>query len=228
VSGWNEIRGEPLDWAPGQVRDRYRSAWPGGPLVPLGNSGGFSGARLWRCQGVGGRLCLRAWPTPKTASWVRRLHQLMEGARRQGLDFIPTVYAAGEGDTVVEAAGRVWELTQWLEGRANFAEYPSPARLEAACEALAKLHRSWEAFAAPAQLCPAVRLRWKVLADWQALVETGWRPQAPSAPPFDPLWRLAERAGRGLAPLVAGGIALPGSLDRLSLSRAAVPARPVA
>jgi homoserine kinase type II len=108
------------------------------------------------------------------------------------------VYAAGDGDTIVEAAGRVWELTQWLEGRANFAEHPSPARLEAACEALAKVHRAWEALAAPAQPCPAVRLRQKVLADWQALIATGWRPQASSTPPIDLLGPMAERAWRGL------------------------------
>ena len=184
--------------AAGQVRDRYRSACPGGPLVPLGNSGGFSGARLWRCQGVAGCLCLRAWPAHKTAGWIRRLHQLMEHARRQGLEFVPAVHVAWDGDTVVEAAGRAWELTHWLPGRASFAEQPSAARLEAACEALAQLHRAWEAFVAPAEPCPAVRRRQKVLADWQALVATGWRPPSLSTSSFDPLGPVAERAWRGL------------------------------
>ena len=197
MSGWNESGGGLLDKLAAQVRERCWSARPCGPLVPLGNGGGFSGARLWRFQGVAGRLCLRAWPTTKPAAWIRGLHRLMESARRQGLDFIPTVYAAGDGETVVESAGRVWELTQWMEGRADFAEHPSPARLEAACEALARLHRAWEAFAAPAGPCPAVHFRRKALADWQALVATGWRPQA-SSTPFDILWPVAERAWRRL------------------------------
>jgi Ser/Thr protein kinase RdoA (MazF antagonist) len=37
-----------------------------------------------------------------------------------------------------------------------------------------------------------------VLADWQALVATGWRPQAPSPSALDPLWPVTERAWRGL------------------------------
>jgi homoserine kinase type II len=122
----------------------------------------------------------------------------MEWARQQRLDFIPTVYAARDGDTVIEAAGRVWELTQWLEGRASFAENPSAARLEASCEAVARLHRAWEIFTSPAEPCPAVRIRQKVLRDWQELVATGWQPRAPAAPALDPVWPLAERAWRGL------------------------------
>jgi Ser/Thr protein kinase RdoA (MazF antagonist) len=198
VSHRDDIREGTLDRAAGQVRERYRLAWIESPLVPLGNRGGFSGARLWRCEGIAGRLCLRAWPAHKTAAWVRRLHHLMEAARRQGLDFVPAVYGAGNGDTVVEAAGRVWELTQWLEGQANFAENPSPVRLEAACEALAKLHRTWEAFTASAEPCPAVRRRLQLLADWQSLVSTGWRPQDLSNPQLDALWPVTERALRGL------------------------------
>lgn len=198
VSGSNEIRADSLDRIAVQIRDRYWCAWPAGPLVPLGNSGGFSGARLWRWEGAAGRLCLRAWQGDKTAAWVRHLHRLMHWARQQGLDFVPAVYGTREGDTVVEAAGRVWELTQWLEGRADFREHPSPARLEAACEALARLHRAWEAFAAPARPCPAVQHRQKVLTDWQTLVATGWQPQAPPNPVLDPLWPVVERAWRGL------------------------------
>jgi len=194
-----EIREETLDRTAGQVRRQYWSAWSDGPLIPLGNCGGFSGARLWRSEGVAGRSCLRAWPAHKTAVWVRRLHRLMAAARRQGLDFVPAVYATGHGDTVIEAAGRVWELTQWLDGQASFAENPSPARLEAACEALAQLHRVWETFATSAEPCPAVRRRLQLWADWQELVSTGWQPQCllPTSP-FDPLGPIVERAWRGL------------------------------
>ncbi len=198
MSRLDENEGPLLERASEKVRNRYPGAGVENPLVPLGNGGGFSGARLWRIEGTAGRLCLRAWPPHKSAAWVRRLHRLMECARQQGLDFVPAVFVANDGDTVVEAAGRVWELTQWLEGRASFAEHPSPARLEAACEALAKLHRAWQAFAAPPQPCPAVRRRLKVLADWHALVSSGWQPQASSTLPFDSLWPVAERAWRRL------------------------------
>jgi homoserine kinase type II len=122
----------------------------------------------------------------------------MESARRQGLDYVPSVYFLTNGETVVEAAGRVWELTQWMEGRADFVENPSPARLEAACEALAKLHRAWEAFASPAVPCPAVRRRLKLLQEWNALISAGRRPTAESSPHLDSLRTVAERAWRGL------------------------------
>jgi homoserine kinase type II len=197
VAGEEEIRGELLDRAAGQVRDRFPTA-RACMFTPLGNRGGFSGARLFRGEGTAGRMCLRAWPASKPADRVRRLHRLMLHARGQGLDFVPAVYATGEGDTVVEAGGRVWGLTQWLDGRADFAEHPSQARLEAACAALARLHRAWETFAGPAEPCPAVRRRLKILADWQALVSGGWRPQPPLDPSLDPLWLVAERAWRGV------------------------------
>src|SRR5262249_38052785 len=120
--------------------------------------------------------------------------RLMEHARAQRLDVVPVVYAATTGDTVIEAAGRVWEVTQWLEGTADFADDPSPARLEAACEGLARLHPAWKSFAAPPEPCPAVRRRLQALADWQALVATGWRPQAPCPGWGDPVWSVAQRA----------------------------------
>lgn len=193
----SEHRG-PLDPIAGQVWERYPFAVCGGALVPLGNGGGFSGARLWRGQAAERNLCLRAWPDNKSTDWVRRLHRLMQHARRQGLDFVPEVYPTRDGGTVIEAAGRAWELTQWLDGRADFALSPSAARLEAACVALARLHCAWETFAAPVQPCPAVRHRLQALADWQALVSDGWRPQFASPLPFDPLRPAAELAWRGL------------------------------
>jgi homoserine kinase type II len=198
VAGRDDFQDASLDRAAAEVRDHYGAACCGALFVPLGNRGGFSGARLWRGEGAEGRFCQRAWPAHKTAARVRQLHRLMMHARGQGLDFVPAVYAASSGDTVVEAAGRVWELTQWLAGTADFSEYPSPARLDAAAESLARLHLAWEAFAAPPELCPAIRRRLKVLADWQALIATGWQPQRPAAGTVDLIWPVAERAWRGL------------------------------
>jgi homoserine kinase type II len=145
---------------------------------------------------MAGGVCLRAWPVQQTAARVRHLHRLMAQARSQGLAFVPAVYDA-EADTVIEAARRVWELTQWMDGRADYAEHPSPARLEAACQALARLHLAWEVFTTPAEPCPAVRRRLKALADWQTLLASGWRPQARSGP-LDIVWPVAERAWRRL------------------------------
>jgi homoserine kinase type II len=193
VLGEDKSHEEIFDQAAASVWGRYPAAWRGGSLVPQGNRGGFSGARLWRGGGAAGDFCLRAWPAGEEADRVRRLHQMMAHARGHGLDFVPAVHAVADGDTVVEAAGRVWELTGWLEGRADYAEHPAPARLEAAANALARLHQAWELYATPAEPCPAIRRRLDVLTDWERLVGAGWRP---SCSPADPVQPVAERAWR--------------------------------
>ena len=38
------------------------SVSPGDRLEPLGNAGGFSGARFWRLERPHRPLCLRRWP----------------------------------------------------------------------------------------------------------------------------------------------------------------------
>jgi homoserine kinase type II len=165
-------------------------------LLPLGNRGGFSGARLWRVGGPAGRFCLRAWPAHEPRARVELRHRLMNHARRRGLAFVPTVFATPDGATTVSMAGRSWEVIEWVPGRTDFAASPSPARLEAACAALARLHAAWEEFAEAPARCPAVRRRLDLLGDWQALVRSGWRPVPP---PADPVADMAERAWRLLA-----------------------------
>src|SRR6516165_5243295 len=125
------------------VRLHYPSFCRQGLLTPLGNHGGFSGAALWRIDGPAGMLCLRAWASHET--WPRLLfrHRLMSEARQGGLSFVPTIFAALDGASAVEHTGRLWELSEWLPGRADFHDYSSAARLEAACMALAQLHTVW-------------------------------------------------------------------------------------
>src|SRR5439155_19168679 len=77
-------------------------------LEPLGNAGGFSGARLWRCEGPSTRSCLRAWPpgamTPERLAGV---HRLMARAVREGLRFVPQVLPARAGATWVACVDRL-------------------------------------------------------------------------------------------------------------------------
>jgi homoserine kinase type II len=185
-------------------------------LVLLGNHGGFSGARLWRADTAAGRFCLRVWPAHETLDRVRYRHHLMRHARRQGLPFVPAVFDSIEGVSAIHEAERCWELTEWLDGQADFAQLPTAARLQAACTALARLHRAWEDLAESSAPCPAVRRRLDFLRDWHALVDSGWRPQPNAA---DPLRPLVERAWR----------ILPHRLDEVSrrLASWATTARPV-
>lgn len=180
------------------VRSRYPAFCRQGTLSPLGNHGGFSGAALWRIDGPAGSFCLRAWPAQET--WTRLVfrHRLMTLARHSGLHFVPTVFLALDGASAIEHGGRLWDLTEWLAGRADFHEHPSSARLEVACTALAQLHTVWRNLSPPSvPPCPAVQRRLAFVHEWQRLLRSGWRPLAVAAAD-DPLRSIVERAWRVL------------------------------
>lgn len=145
-------------------------------LQALGGHGGFSGARLWRCQTSTGDFCLRAWPLTTTTERLNTIHILMENAVARRLSFVPELIATHDLRTWLPFGGRLWEVARWLPGQADFHANPTPARLEAACRALARLHLAWPARASPRGPCPAVLRRQETAQRWQSLLETGWLP----------------------------------------------------
>lgn len=159
------------------VLSHYPGPLQTGTLLPLGNRGGFSGARLWRVQTEAGTdLCLRAWPTSGPArDRLERIHRCMTTARQAGLDFVPQVHPTSAGPTFVEHAGRFWDLTTWLPGRADFHDRPTIPRIEAACRALALLHADWQGSARQGQSA-AIQRRLDLIQSWQETVPPGWRP----------------------------------------------------
>lgn len=111
----------------------------------LGSAGGFSGALFWRVQTDDGPWCLRRWPTEHpTAERLRFIHDVLRHANRKGIRFVPIPRHTIAGDSWLRHAGHFWELTRWLPGRADFRDHPSPARLTAASQALARLHLAIE------------------------------------------------------------------------------------
>jgi homoserine kinase type II len=203
----------PLDAAAREVLGRHYPGWSaGGLLAALGNRGGFSGARLWRVQGTAGPMCLRAWPPDgPSPDRLQFMHQLMRQARAAGLAFVPAVVPTRANTTWVEHAGRLWDLTKWMPGRADFKDRPDRKRLEAACAALALLHRAWAEATAPQVGCPAgVLRRLECARGWEELLRTGWRP-AFAGGDLDPVqpwareaWRLLLKAMVKLSPALAG------------------------
>jgi homoserine kinase type II len=123
---------------------------------------------------------------------LNEIHRLMRLIEATALSFIPKLHETFDHRTWVEHAGRFWELTTWLPGRADFHERPTVSRLEAACGALAQLHGVW-ARQGGFGLCPAVQRRQECFAEWTALVESGWDPRC-SASDTDPVWPWAARA----------------------------------
>src|SRR5207247_2663406 len=117
-----------------------------------------------------------AWPPAMQVATVHAVHALQLRAKQAGLKFVPQPLPARNGNTTMLEAGRVWELTTWMPGRADFHDRPSAVRLANACRALAHLHGAWAERSGSAGPCPAVRRRLLRLHEWQRLVDAGWRP----------------------------------------------------
>jgi homoserine kinase type II len=186
-----------LDSAATAVLARYPSFCRQGTFTPLGNHGGFSGAALWRIDGPAESMCLRVWPPHETWQRLRFRHRLMSLARQSGLTFVPTIFLTFDGASAVEHASRLWELTEWLPGHADYHEHPSPARLEAACTALAELHMVWRNIPSSATGCPALQRRLSFIDEWKNLLRSGWHPLA-LVSDSDPLRPIVERIWRVL------------------------------
>jgi Ser/Thr protein kinase RdoA (MazF antagonist) len=167
-------------------------------VEPLENAGGFSGARIWRVRTDYREFCLKRWPAMEPDRH-REIMRLIRSAVRGGLSFVPAYTPAEAGRDHVLFDGRLWDLANWMPGRADYHSTPSLSKLRAACVALARLHRVWERFAGPLRPCPAVRRRRTAAEEWLDLVAEGFRLDGADADPVTP-W--AERAwqivvGRG-------------------------------
>jgi Ser/Thr protein kinase RdoA (MazF antagonist) len=186
----------------GPARDllaHYPGSLAGEVAIPLGNHGGFSGARIWRLPQS--NLCLRAWPVPFEPIWLTRIHYLMRHAREAGLDFVPRALGTREGQTWVQHAARLWDLTTWMPGAADFHRQPSREKLRSVCVALARLHECWAKVASLPGPVLAIRWRRQLVQDWQNLIAGGWRPAFVEGC-VDPVQPWAERAWALVLPLI--------------------------
>src|SRR5579864_5400676 len=88
------------------------TARPSSEPEPLGNAGGLSGARLWRFASGRGPLVARVWPPhgPDRAA-LQRVHLWLGQAGHTG--FVPVPVPALDGQTLLQHAGRLWELAPW-------------------------------------------------------------------------------------------------------------------
>lgn len=148
----------PLEPVPLAVLARYGPAVAGVRWVPLGSAGGLSGAALWRGDdGDAPLFALKAWPAGMTAERLACIHGLMRRAAH--LPIVPSILTTADGRSVVEAAGRVWDICRWMPGVADTDAEPSPVRVANAAAALAGLHHAWAPPAPTLGPCPAVLRR---------------------------------------------------------------------
>lgn len=174
-----------------EVLVRYAIA-DGATVIPLGNHGGFSGARLWRVSGPMGECCLRAWPLGTDPLWLAETHRLIDQACAAGLPFVPRIERTRAGQSFVPLQDHLWEVASWLPGTADFHRRPAPGRLANAMTALATLHEVWRT-APRAGRCPAILRRLATARRWLERVASGWQPRfTDEHHPAMNLW--AERA----------------------------------
>ena len=131
------------------------SIQPIGPTEFLGNSGGGSGARLWKFATGQGPLVARAWPPEHPdRPTLAQIHGWL--ARAAPLGFIPVPLAGLDGRTIQGRGGRLWEVAPWLPGRADPSRPPDPLHLHLAFAGLAAFHRIFDP---PEQFGPSPGLR---------------------------------------------------------------------
>jgi Ser/Thr protein kinase RdoA (MazF antagonist) len=101
---------------------------PLGPVEPLGNAGGLSGAKLFRFRSGRGQLVARRWPDAgRSLADLAIIHGQLRKAGDLG--FVPVPLLALDGRTAIEFAGHVWEIAPWLAGTADLDRPPSPIHL---------------------------------------------------------------------------------------------------
>jgi Ser/Thr protein kinase RdoA (MazF antagonist) len=163
----------------------------------LGNHGGFSGARLWRVETRRRSYCLKSWPAVMTAERHAWIASLMRHAREAGVRVVPVLAPAGSAFHVIGDDDRIWDLAEWMPGVADFRACPSQARLRAACQTLALLHRAWERVAEPPRRCPAIVRRLIAAGEWNDATVgpfmSPFRTGIPFAGPPDSAWELVKR-----------------------------------
>jgi Ser/Thr protein kinase RdoA (MazF antagonist) len=109
----------------------------------MGGGGGFSGSQIWQVTAAGRVYCLRQWPQEHPdRGRLTFIHYVLRLAADKGLPFVPAPLQSATGATFIENQGRFWELTPWLPGTADFWARPTPERLRAALEALARFHQA--------------------------------------------------------------------------------------
>lgn len=113
------------------------------------------------------------------------------------LSFVPTVFAGVGEETAFVEAGRVWDCCHWQPGSVRAT--PTQPEVEAACEAVARLHGLW-ASQIEVGLCPGIHNRLRIISETEPLLLAG--PDALPTVSFslDPLLRRALKISASLAP----------------------------
>ncbi|MCH7988356.1 MAG: phosphotransferase [Planctomycetes bacterium] len=116
-------------------------------MVPLGTTGGFSGAVIVRVETELGDYCLRGWPVKSLPrNRILGLHRFLSSVFQQGVTQAAVPVSAESGSTLVVVQDRFWQLEPWMPGAADFHDNPSDVRLAETMACLARWHRAASLF----------------------------------------------------------------------------------
>jgi Ser/Thr protein kinase RdoA (MazF antagonist) len=177
---------------------------------------GFSGAVIVRVRTDCGDFCLRGWPADAPSpDRLRGLHRLLTHVYETGVTQVPVPLPALDGETLIAAFDRCWQLEPWKPGVADFHLQPSDARLENAMEVLSAFHRATSSFEPdsgerrwfgrnPAGIPPSITERRRQLRDWSPeKIERVRQALSTDSSEFARLGREALKHATRLAPVVA-------------------------
>jgi homoserine kinase type II len=103
---------------------------------------GFSGARLWHIESAGRQFALRRWPDgAMSASRLAEVHAF-QGRLAEVNCPVPSPLICRHGTSFVKVGGRLWELSPWMPGVADYHAQPSREKLRAAFQTLAAIHNA--------------------------------------------------------------------------------------
>lgn len=110
-------------------------------LDSLGAAGGFSGARIWKLAAGNEEYCVRRWPrSHPDQDRLRWIHRVLLQAHQNGCPYIAAPVVDRAGGTFAEIDGRLWEISPWKPGQADFVYATNERRLANMAQALARFH----------------------------------------------------------------------------------------
>ncbi len=122
---------------------------------------GFSEANLYRVKADSGTFALRSWEaSAERRGRLEAVFDVIRFACESGCGaFLSLPLATRQGEWLVEQQGRLWQLSRWLEGQADFNQAPSLSRLEGAVSALARFHQATARLRCRTGICNAIPCR---------------------------------------------------------------------
>lgn len=121
------------------------------PVERRPGSLGFSGAAVWKVETPTESLALRQWQGRMPYALLRQIHEFQKLISAT-LDFVPRLALTHDGAAIFSADGRLWELSTWMPGAADYMPQRRPEKLRAAMQALAAIHLAAR---------PAIAPKWK-------------------------------------------------------------------